>query len=42
MSVKYVYLRHCVDNFMPVVRLLSKRVTEQIELGQEGEVLQEV
>jgi hypothetical protein len=29
-SVKYFYLRHCVDNFHSVVRLFCQRVSEQV------------
>ena len=41
MAVKHLDLRHGVDESESVVRLLSQWVPEEVELLEEGEVLQE-
>ena len=42
MSIKNLNLRHVIDDARSVVRLLSKRVAEQVKLLQEGKVLHEL
>lgn len=42
MSIKNLNLRHVIDDTRSVVRLLSKRVAEQVKLLQEGKVLHEL